>query len=252
MMSQRCPATDHAPVTMTPQGWADMCKSTMTKELNTDKHRSSEKSFCSQCRGKIVPPNLTIKTKEQMLAKEEKKVPQKAKVTKCEGCGDENLTTRKYYERQLCGKCHTMFSNVRNYLPVILKAMAAVYPDQYGQGVTAEQVNGTTVVQDGRITYAIAKIAEVVDYPGENADNLADHVEQIVTALRRRVQEMSADMDRIKGEYTLAANRISELETQSAPSVGRLVDSRLLDLLLDCPEVLHSREKLIAIRESVQ
>ena len=66
--SNRCPATNHAPVTMTEQGWKVLCACTRSEQKRIDKASGREDgSFCSTCNGKILPPNLTIKTIDEIL-----------------------------------------------------------------------------------------------------------------------------------------------------------------------------------------
>lgn len=123
--------------------------------------------LCSTCKGEIMPPNLTIidlKMETNNMASR----------GTCEACEERNVELRPRGDRQLCGKCRTIFSNTANWLPVVEMALAEIYPEKYGPGGAAfESATVAQVAVDEKVAGALKKIAATVKYDGEDPGELA-------------------------------------------------------------------------------
>lgn len=186
-MLKICPATSNLPTVMTAASWAALCKNTFKRETAatiSGFHRVSTKSYCSKCQGKVKPPKLKIVSPEEMLAKTtiNKELPMTTKVSNrgtCDCCEDKNLVLRNNYNKKMCSKCASMYSNVRNYLPIIEMALAELWPDKYGPG--AEQLassnpDAVKVAVDEKTEATLKRIAALVGYEGDDPDELVKYV----------------------------------------------------------------------------
>lgn len=128
---KHCPATSNLPTTMSQGAWDSLCKATMQREIapSLSGNEKSIKSLCSICRGKTPPSKLTIID----LKKENDMQPKKDKRGACEACGDV-LLLKLSNGKQLCGKCSTIYSNTRNWLPVVEASLIHFYPERYESG----------------------------------------------------------------------------------------------------------------------
>ena len=202
-MLKICPATSNLPTVMTAESWKALCKATFKKEtavMRSGFHRVASESFCSKCRGKITPPKLQLVTPEELLIKTtptNKEKPMTTKVNKrgtCDCCEDKNLVLRNNYNKKMCGKCASMYSNVRNYLPIIEMALAELWPDKYGcpnaKQLAASNPDAVKVAVDEKTEALLKRMAELVGYEG------SDPVEQILVRIDDKLSRMkSAQID---------------------------------------------------------
>lgn len=196
LAKNRCPATDHAHVTMTARGFKELCQA----------KRSGE--YCDQvCMGEIYPPNLIIAEVGQILAgkpqHKESNMPQQKGT--CDSCKEKDMTLKPRGELNLCGKCSTIFSNVRNWLPQVEMALANEWPNKYGLEVLA--VAG--LVPPDQST--LADIAGIVGYQGPMSDERG-----LVTQVNHLVGQLRADNARLASEGTVLAEQLREAERLAA------------------------------------
>lgn len=187
-MLKICPATSNLPTVMTAASWAALCSATFKKETapyTSGYERDASKSFCSRCRGKIKPPKLKIVSLDEMLKKTtptNKELPMTTKVSNrgtCDCCEDKNLVLRNNYGKKMCGKCASMYSNVRNYLPIIEMALAELWPDKYGPNakqLAASNPDAVKVAVDEKTEAMLKRIAALVGYEGDDPDEMVDHI----------------------------------------------------------------------------
>ena len=187
-MLKICPATNHQPTTMTAASWKALCSATFNKETAvtiSGFQRTASESFCSRCRGKIKPPKLKIVSPEEMLAKtptNNKEQPMTTKVSNrgtCDCCEDKNLVLRNNYNKKMCGKCASMYSNVRNWLPIIEMALADIWPDNYGPGakqLAASNPDAVKVAVNEKTEAVLKRIEKLVGYEGDDPEEMVEHV----------------------------------------------------------------------------
>ncbi len=135
---KHCPATSNLPTAMSQGAWDSLCKSTMQREcgLSISGREKTIKSLCSVCKGKTPPDKLTIIDLKMEINDMQ---PKKDKRGACEACGDV-LLLKLSNGKQLCGKCSTIYSNTRNWLPVVEASLIYFYPERYGVSDTRTQV----------------------------------------------------------------------------------------------------------------
>lgn len=191
-MLKICPATSNLPTVMTAASWKALCNATFKKETAATMsgfHRVATESFCSKCRGKIKPPKLKIVSPEEMLAKTtptNKELPMTTKVSNrgtCDCCEDKNLVLRNNYGKKMCGKCASMYSNVRNYLPIIEMALAELWPDKYGLGaeqLAASNPDAVKVAVNEKTEAVLKRIAGLVGYEGDDPEEMVGHIAEVM------------------------------------------------------------------------
>lgn len=190
-MIKICPATSNLPTVMTAASWEALCKATFKKETAVTMsgfHRVASESYCSKCQGKIKPPKLKIVSPEEMLAKTiiNKELPMTTKVSNrgtCDCCEDKNLVLRNNYNKKMCGKCASMYSNVRNYLPIIEMALAELWPDKYGPNakqLAASNPDAVKVAVDEKTDAILKRIAALVGYDGDDPEDMVEHVSEVM------------------------------------------------------------------------
>lgn len=205
-MLKICPATNHQPTVMTAASWEALCKATFKKETapyTSGFERDSSKSYCSVCHGKITPPKLKIVSLEEMLAKTtiNKDLPMTTKVNNrgtCDCCEDKNLVLRNNYNKKMCGKCASMYSNVRNWLPIIEMALSDIWPDKYGPGanqIAASNPDAVKVAVDEKTEAVLKRIAGLVGYEGDGPDEMVDHIAEVMVGKRQLRDNL--DLDRL-------------------------------------------------------
>ena len=102
------------------------CKAEQEKDDNPNRP-----GYCrAVCKGKIRPAELTILKLEDLEKND--MAPKNDKRGKCESCGEVNLQLHPANDKQMCGKCRTIYSNAKNWLPIIESALADIYPEKYG------------------------------------------------------------------------------------------------------------------------
>lgn len=190
-MLKICPATSNLPTVMTAASWKALCKATFKKETAITMsgfHRVASASYCSKCQGKIKPPKLKIVSPEEMLAKTptNKELPMTTKVSNrgtCDCCEDKNLVLRNNYNKKMCGKCASMYSNVRNYLPIVEMALAELWPDKYGPGaeqLAAGNPDSVKVAVDEKTEAVLKRIAALVGYEGDDPEEMVEHIAEVM------------------------------------------------------------------------
>lgn len=190
-MLKICPATSNLPTVMTAASWKALCKATFKKETAATMssfHRVASESYCSKCQGKIKPPKLKIVSPEEMLAKTtiNKELPMTTKVSNrgtCDCCEDNNLVLRNNYNKKMCGKCASMYSNVRNYLPIIEMALAELWPDKYvpnAKQLAASNPDAVKVAVDERTEAVLKRIAALVGYDGDDPEEMVEKVAEVM------------------------------------------------------------------------
>lgn len=202
-MLKICPATNHQPTTMTAASWKALCKATFKKETapyTSGHERTASNSYCSKCQGKIKPPKLKIVSPKEMLAKTtiNKELPMTTKVSNrgtCDCCEDKNLVLRNNYNKKMCGKCASMYSNVRNYLPIIEMALAELWPDKYGPNakqLAASNPDAVKVAVDEKTEAVLKRIAALVGYEGDDPDEMVDHIAEVMVENQQLWKEREA------------------------------------------------------------
>lgn len=190
-MLKICPATSNLPTVMTAASWKALCKATFKKETAVTMsgfHRVASESYCSKCQGKTKPPKLKIVSPEEMLAKTptNKELPMTTKVSNrgtCDCCEDKNLVLRNNYNKKMCGKCASMYSNVRNYLPIIEMALAELWPDKYGPNakqLAASNPDAVKVAVDEKTEATLKRIAALVGYEGDDPEEVVEYVAGVI------------------------------------------------------------------------
>lgn len=203
-MLKICPATNHQPTTMTAASWKALCKATFKKETapyTSGHERTASNSYCSKCQGKIKPPKLKIVSPEEMLAKTtptNKELPMTTKVSNrgaCDCCEDKNLVLRNNYNKKMCGKCASMYSNVRNYLPIIEMALAELWPDKYGPGaeqLAAGNPDAVKVAVDEKTEAVMKRISALIGYDGDNPEEMVEHIAEVMVENQQLWKEREA------------------------------------------------------------
>lgn len=264
-MIRRCPATDHAKVTMTARGFGELCRATRKRFFFGN---GTGNEYCEQvCKGEIKPPGLTIQSIKTM---QEKRKMSKGNRGTCDYCGEKNLLLRQIGNRNACGKCSTMHSNCRNWLPVIEQALVELYPEKYGKDgvekvVTGEQSASIVAMQEridaleemtaaySDTLAAIRTNLGIIDPDADLAQKVADLAEQLVERVEKS-NALLAENIKLTATSTEKDGEIIELKRQLAevgtvpPVVHPSLDSQLLDLLLAHPEI--STERIVAIRRA--
>lgn len=221
-MIKICPATNNLTTVMTEKSWKSLCTATFKKETAatiSGFERTASESFCAKCRGKTLPPKLKIVSPEEMLAPTTNKENQMStKVNNrgtCDCCGDNNLVLRNNYEKKMCGKCASMYSNVRNYLPIIEMALAQMWPDKYGAGVKQiddENPGAVKVAVDEKTEEVFKRIAEAVGYGGDDPIELAEQV-GILAADNFQLREVREEQGHgLTGAQLAIANQCDQLK----------------------------------------
>lgn len=235
-MLKICPATNHQPTVMTAASWKALCKATFKKETAAMKsgfNRVASESFCSVCRGKIVPPKLRIVTPEELMKTTTTKetAPMTTKVSNrgtCDCCEDKNLALRNNYNKKMCGKCASMYSNVRNYLPIIEMAMAELWPDKYGASIkqlAADNPDAVKVVVDEKTEALLKRIAALVGYDGDDPEEMVDHIAEVMVENQQLWKEREDQgRDRLTALRTVA-NQLVRRESALWELVNAMEDT---------------------------
>lgn len=124
----------------------------------------------------------------------------------CDCCEDKNLVLRNNYGKKMCGKCAAMYSNVRNYLPIVEMALAELWPDKYGPDanqLATRNPEAVKVVVDERTEAVLKRIASLVGYEGDDPEEMADLVVDTVVENQQLWKERED-----QGRDGLAALRI--------------------------------------------
>lgn len=101
----------------------------------------------------------------------------------CDCCEDKNLVLRNNYNKKMCGKCASMYSNVRNYLPIIEMALAELWPDKYGPNakqLAASNPDAVKVAVDEKTEALLKMISKLVGYDGNDPDEMVEHVAEVM------------------------------------------------------------------------
>jgi len=173
---RHCPATSNLPTSMSKSSWERLCRSTRKRELelHATGHEKKIKSFCTVCMGKMPPEKLTI-----MDLKKEGKMAKGSPRGTCDCCDEKNLLLRSVGDKNMCGKCSTIYSNARNWLPVVEMALADIYPSKYGaEGFGAPQAPAD-VVAVAVESVAMERIAAAAGYEGVTGSGLIAAVEAL-------------------------------------------------------------------------
>lgn len=178
---RHCPATSNLPTSMSKSSWESLCRDTRKRELEPPRigHEKKIKSFCTVCMGKIPPEKLTI-----IDLKKEGKMAKGSPRGTCDCCDEKNLLLRSVGDKNMCGKCSTIYSNARNWLPVVEMALADIYPSKYGtEGFGAPQAPAD-VVAVAVESVAMERISAAVGYEGTDGDGLIAAVEALAADYR--------------------------------------------------------------------
>jgi len=118
----------------------------------------------------------------------------------CEACEDHSLQLKPRGDKQLCGKCRTIFSNVANWLPVVEMALAEVYPEKYGPGAVIIGGSEGTLKRavDQKTEAVLKRIAAAVGYEGEDPEKLADMVDSVIEEKMAIIMAFQANVERMK------------------------------------------------------
>jgi hypothetical protein len=242
MMLKICPATSNLPTVMTAASWKALCKATFKKETAVTMsgfHRVASESYCSKCQGKTKPPKLKIVSPEEMLAKTptNKELPMTTKVSNrgtCDCCEDKNLVLRNNYNKKMCGKCASMYSNVRNYLPIIEMALAELWPDKYGPNakqLAASNPDAVKVAVDEKTEATLKRIAALVGYGGDDPEEMVEHVAGVIVENGQLWKDL--------GLNRLASARLAQRES----ALWELVNA-MEDIVDDRDEIYHLYNEL--------
>jgi len=101
----------------------------------------------------------------------------------CDGCNETNLLLRAVGDKNMCGKCSTIYSNTRNWLPVVEMALAEIYPEKYGED-RLDRHQPADVVAVAVESVAMERIAAAVGYQEVDGDGLIAAVEEMAADYR--------------------------------------------------------------------
>ncbi|MDY0013868.1 MAG: hypothetical protein RBS40_13365 [Rhodocyclaceae bacterium] len=177
-----CPATSNLPTRMTRPAWDALCRSTQEREAgavrselgctkNTHGHRR-RLNWCAECQGKHLPPGLEFIDAVELAAtikqREGKTMGTTArkKGNKCANCGKSPTATNSCGGEQVCSSCASVIGSIRHRPEAVLRAIRKTAPELLGQPVQIEVESK-----------ALARIAEIVGYTGEDGDGLIAAIE---------------------------------------------------------------------------
>lgn len=249
-MLKICPATNHQPTTMTDESWKALCRATFKKETAATMsgfNRVASESYCSKCHGKIKPPKLKIVSPEEMLAETptNKELPMTTKVSNrgtCDCCEDKNLVLRNNYGKKMCWKCASMYSNVRNYLPIIEMALAELWPDKYGPN--AKQLAGgnpdaVKVAVNEKTEAVLKRIAGLVGYEGDDPEEMVDHIAEVMV----ENQQLWKDREDQGRDGLKALQNVTDRLVRREAALWELVNA-MEEVMVDRDEIYRLYNKL--------
>lgn len=251
-----CPVTFGLPTRMTEQGFVRACtkqRALAHQPAGTGESFSHEViaarkklNICAVCRGSHRPVGLeiiplatlahTVVIKQSLLARTKKTTKKQAhegntmavkKDTRgtCAACNEPNMQLKSNVGgKQLCGKCNTIYSNARNWLPIVEQALADTYPGKYGD--IAQWGDALQGIVDSKTDAVFARIAAASGYQGQDPDGLATRVESMMKL--PEIQTLKNQLEVERKKYKAAENDIAHLR-----ETARLYNERMMSHAAD-------------------
>ena len=154
--------------------------------------------------------------------------PKKDKRGECESCGDV-LQLRLSNGMQVCGKCSTIYSNTRNWLPIVEASLVYFYPERYG--VEALSNPDAVVVKgivDDKTEALFKRMAKAIGYAGNDPEFFAEYVEDCSGQFDR----LNADRDKLMNQVEIEKRRGDDLE-KSYEELSQSYDDYRSKFLMD-------------------
>jgi hypothetical protein len=173
-----CPATSNLPTRLTKSSWEALCRATQNLEAgaaasargwneNLAGPVAVGSNYCAVCQGRILPPGLELIDAAELAALKTQVEEGMGKMTTgtCENCKRTGVKVQSIKGDKVCGSCAALYGAISNRPEAVGRALGKLAADMLDPAVP--------VAIDRE---ALARIAEIVGYTGEDRAGLIEAV----------------------------------------------------------------------------